>query len=270
MPDGTGEGAVASPAIPEALLGQLLLLADDACDVRYVPGSLDRAAHVEEWLRTLALGAARRTGQPQRLVALVLDHDAWTQAHLPCPYGMPCVAGGRVVALPAAGDAATIALWTSLIGELPSLGGEPLVGTMQEAASLAPGDLIAVSMAARSLLVADGFEGEAPWVLDLLGHALALDAAHQARGGADQAMVAFWQMVLQRTPGRGGTGNEALAAELRRQGRLFTTADLLLGSDRHLPVRTLRKLQEKAGGVLRSGDLRREWPTAMQGLTDKD
>jgi len=263
-----GESMVAMPQIPEALLAQLLLLADDACDVRYVPGSLDRAAHVEEWLRALAIGGAKRTGEPMRLVALVLDHEAWSQAHLPCPYGMPCMIGARAVALPASGDASTVTLWTGLLGELPSVGGEPMVGTAQEAASLWPPDELATSMMARSLLQANGLQSDPPWVLDLLGHALALDVAHQLRGGADQAMSAFWQMVLERTRTPSAKSEEPLAAELRRQARLFTTADVLLGSDRHLSVRTLRKLQEKAGGALRPADLRQEWPKAMQGLSD--
>jgi hypothetical protein len=234
--------------------------------VRYVPGTLDRAAHVETWLRGLAFGAARRTRHPARLAALVLGREEWEQARLPCPYGVPCRAGVRVVAIPAAGDAGMVELWRGLLGALPTLGGMPLMGTAEEAASLAPADALAGAVAARDLVTAAGLGGDEPWVLDLLAQAVNLDAAEQERSGRAEDLASFWEAVRR----RGGRGRvppaDPLAIELQRQSRLFFAAQAMLGSEQRLPIRTLRKLQDKGGGVLRGADLRATWPSALGGI----
>lgn len=263
---GSDATSVVDPAVPEALLAQLLLLADDACEVRYVPGTLDRAAHVETWLRGLAFGAARRTRHPARLVGLVLGREEWEQARLACPYGLPCRAGARVVALPAAGDAETVALWRRLLGTLPAFAGTPFVGTAEEAASLAPADALAGVVAARDLVKAAGFGGDEPWVVDLLAQALSLDAARQERSGRAEDLESFWGTVRRRAVLEESAGADPLLRELVHQSRLFFAAEALLGSEGRLPVRTLRKLQEKGGGVLRGADLRATWSGALVNL----
>lgn len=258
--------AVVTPAIPEALLAQLLLLADDACEVRYVPGTLDRAAHVETWLRGLALGSARRTRHPARLVGLVLGRDEWTQARLPCAYGMPCRAGVRVVALPAAGDAGTVELWQGLLGGLPALAGMPLMGTPEEAASLAPADALAGLVAARDLVTAAGLTGDEPWVTDLLAHAITVDAARLERSGRAEDLDGFWHTVRVRYGPQGAPATEPMAAELARQARLYFAAHALLGAEGRFPLRTVQKLQAKGGGVVRAVDLRATWSMALSGI----
>ena len=258
--------SVVTPALPEQLLAQLLLLSDDASEVLYVPGTLDRAAHVELWLRSLAVGAARRTRHPARVVGVVLGRDEWQQARLPCPYGVPCRAGVRVLALPAAGDAGTVALWQGLIGTLPQLGGTPLMGTAEEAASLAPADAFASLIASRDLVTAAGFAGDEPWIIDLLAHAVSLDAAQQSRTGRDADLDGFWAGVRRRYGPQGIEPADALAAELRRQAKLYFAAQTLLGAEGKVPVRALHKLQEKGGGRLRAADLRAAWPNALSGL----
>lgn len=258
--------SVMTPALPEALLAQLLLLSDDASEVLYVPGTLDRAAHVELWLRSLAVGAARRTRHPARVVGVVLGRDEWQQARLPCPYGVPCRAGVRALALPAAGDAGTVALWQGLIGTLPQLGGTPLMGTADEAASLAPADAFASLIASRDLVTAAGFAGDEPWIVDLLAHAVSLDAAQQSRTGREADLDGFWAGVRRRYGPQGIEPADALAAELRRQAKIYFAAQTLLGGEGKVPVRALHKLQEKGGGRLRAADLRAAWPNALSGL----
>lgn len=258
--------SVVIPAVPEALLAQLLLLADDACEVRYVPGTLDRAAHVETLLRGLAFGAARRTRHPARLVGLVLGREEWEQARLACRYGLPCRAGARVVALPAAGNAETVALWQGLLGALPAFAGTPLMGSAEEAASLAPADALGSVVAARDLVTAAGFGGDEPWVLDLLAQAVSLDAARQERAGRAEDLESFWGTVRRRAVLGESPAADPLLRELVHQSRLFFAAQALLGSDQRMPVRALRKLQEKGGGVLRGADLRATWPGALVNL----
>ncbi|HET9765446.1 MAG TPA: hypothetical protein VFS60_01290 [Thermoanaerobaculia bacterium] len=265
-PGGDDATSVVTPAIPDALIAQLLLLSDDACEVLYVPGTLDRAAHVETWLRSLAVGAARRTRHPARLVGVVLPREEWQQAKLPCAYGIPCRAGARVVALPAAGDAGTVALWQGLLGALPRLAGMPLMGTAEEASSLAPVDSLAGLVAARDLVVAAGLAGDEPWVTDVIAHALNLDAARQTRSGRAEDLDGFWGTILQRYGPLGVEPADPQAVELHHQAKLFLAAHALLGSDGNLPARTLRKLQEKGGGTIRGADLRATWPVALGGL----
>ena len=57
-----------------------------------------------------------------------------------------------------------------------------------------------------------------------------------------------------------------LAAELRRQAKLYFAAQTLLGAEGKVPVRALHKMQEKGGGRLRAADLRAAWPNALSGL----
>jgi hypothetical protein len=258
--------SVVTPAIPAALSAQLLLLADDACEVRYVPGTLDRAAHVETWLRGLAHGAARRTRHPTRLVGLVLGREEWDQARLPCPYGVPCRAGARVVALPASGDAGTVELWQRLLGGLPALTGMPLVGTAEEAASLAPADALARVVAARDLVTAAGMTADEAWVTDLLAHAVSTDAARLERSGRAEDLDGFWATVRQRYGPQGAPPAEPLAVELQRQARLHLAAQALLGAGGRFPLRAIQKLQGKGGGLLRADDVRAAWPTALADL----
>ena len=265
-PGGDDATSVVTPAIPDALVAQLLLLSDDACEVLYVPGTLDRAAHVETLLRGLAVGAARRTRHPARLVGVVLPREEWQQAKLPCVYGIPCRAGARVVVFPAAGDAGTVALWHGLLGALPRLAGMPLMGTAEEAASLAPADAVAGLLAARDLVVAAGLAGDEPWVTDVIAHATTLDAARQARSGRAEDLDGFWGTILQRYGPLGMEPADPQAVELRRQAKLFLAAHALLGSDGALPARRLRKLQEKGGGTIRGADFRAAWPVALGGL----
>lgn len=258
--------SVVTPALPEALLAQLLLLSDDASEVLYVPGTLDRAAHVELWLRSLAVGAAKRTRHPARIVGVVLGRDEWQQARLPCPYGVPCRAGVRVVALPAAGDSGTVTLWQGLIGTLPQLGGMPLMGTVEEASSLAPADVLANLVAARDLVGAAGFIGDEPWIVDVLAHAVSLDAARQSRTGRDGDLDGFWEGVRRRYGPQGIEPADAVAAELRQQAKLYFAAQTLLAGEGKFPERALHKLQDKGGGRLRAADLRAAWPNALGGL----
>ena len=159
-----------------------------------------------------------------------------------------------------------MALWQGLIGTLPQLGGTPLMGTVEEAASLAPADAFASLIASRDLVTAAGFAGDEPWVVDLLAHAVSLDAAQQSRTGREADLDGFWAGVRRRYGPQGIEPADALAAELRRQAKLYFAAQTLLGSEGKLPVRALHKMQEKGGGRLRAADLRAAWPNALSGL----
>jgi hypothetical protein len=257
------QGAGVSPA----MRAQLLPLSGKGCEVRYAPGALDRAAHVQEWLCDLAAGAGRVTPRGSAgtaVTALVLGRDEWQRAGLACPYGAPCPLEPGAVALPASGDQQTVALWTGALGRLPALGGTPLLGTSDEAASLAPADALALPILARHQVVAAGFAADEEWLLDLVGHLLVLDALRASEHGV--ALAAFWQGVRQDDTMPAGQVEGELQAEMRRQARLHAAAQALAGGDSRLPAMKLRKLQKRGGGRLRLADLQAEWPHAFHSV----
>lgn len=251
---------------------RLLLLPAPGCDVRYSPGALDRAATAQEWLCELAAGAARAVRRATSLEVLLLTRDEWTEAGLPCAYGVPCRVIPGMLALPAAGDPGTVELWRDVLGALPALAGTPLVGSVEEVASLAPADAMASALAARELAAAVGFVVDEPWMNDVLAHLLFLDAARRGGTGRGEAMAGFWGAVshlpapgtVQAAAGR--SPEAALREELQRQAALFAVAEAIAGRTQRIPARQLWRLQEKAGGTLRAADLRAEWPDAFATL----
>ena len=275
VPPAAGQGAAAGARGPAPGLAvvrsRLLLLPAAGCDVRYSPGSLDRGATAQEWLCELATGAARAVQRPTPLEALLLTRDEWAESGLPCAYGVPCPVAPGVLALPAAGDPGTVELWREVLGRLPAIAGTPLVGTVEEVASLAPADALASALAARDLALGAGFVVDEPWMIDLLGHLIFLDAARRGGNGRGEAMEGFWLAVRARGPQSPDAGPaaalpSALRAALLRQAELFAVAQEIGGKHRRLPARQLRRMQERGGGTLREADLRAEWPEAFASL----
>jgi hypothetical protein len=143
------------------------------------------------------------------------------------------------------------------------MGGSPLLGTAEEAASLAPADALAITMVAQRQVRAAGFAAEEPWLLELLAHLLFVDSTRKLERGV--ALAAFWGGVRRRSGSANPPGGE-LATEMARQARLFAAAEAIAGSSRRMPARQLRKLQSRGGGVLRASDLEATWPEAFSVL----
>ena len=251
------------PAATSVELPHLLTLPDAAAPVRYSPGSLDRASHAQDWLRELAVVAAKRTRRAVPLRVVVLPREEWERLATGVPYGLPLVSSAGVLALPATGDAGTVALWRDAVGALPPIPGTPLLGSVEEAASLVAADFVAAPAAGSLLALAGGLAPEEPWVGELLGHMLALDAAYQERMGRAEAMLAFWTRIRRAAPPAQG---DELGRELRRHASLAAAAEAILGSERRVPGKALRKLQERGGGSLRAADLAAEWPRPFEVL----
>lgn len=244
-------------------LPHLLTLPDEVAPVRYSPGSLDRASHAQDWLREMAITAAKRTRRAAPVRVVVLPREEWEQLGTGVPYGLPLVSPAGVLALPATGDAGTVALWRDAVGALPPIPGTPLLGTVEEAASLVAADFVAAPAAGSLLALAGGLVPAEPWVGELLGHMLALDAAYQERMGRAEAMLAFWAGIRRAAPPAEG---DALGLELRRHASLAGAAEAILGSERRVPGKVLRKLQKRGGGSLRTADLAAEWPRPFEVL----
>jgi hypothetical protein len=245
---------------PPVDLRHLLLLPGEAAWVFYTPGSLDRAAHVQEWLRTLATEHAKWSGSTVPLSALVLNREEWEGAGLARPYGLPLGLGRGTVALPAEGDSGTVAGWKALLGgHLPPLAGSPLRGSSEEASSLLAADLLGRLEAARELQAVGPIQAQEPWVRELVG---AMVARWALRG--EPLTVSYMQRLCEElaatAAGAAGRAEEAvdLAGRLGDH-RAFAAAHSLAGSERR-PLSRLLELQKRGGGVLHAGLLLGRYP----------
>src|SRR5688572_26625519 len=145
-------GIAAAEGAP-ASLGNLLNLRGARSQLRYTPGALDRAAHVQARLDTLAADFANWSGKRFALQGYVLGPEDWAAADMTAAYGLPERTGPGTVAVPAWGDERTVALWRDLLGgALPWGSGLPVRGTPEEAASLALSDLLLQSALAKLFL----------------------------------------------------------------------------------------------------------------------
>jgi hypothetical protein len=255
----SGPTSLPTPPPPPPQLPHLLLLPGEGAWVHYSPGALDRAARVQEWLRTLAIDHAKWSRQPVPLSAVVLTREEWQGAGFERPYGLPLRLGSGKLALPAEGDSGTVAGWRALLGpELPPLPGFPLRGTPEEGSSLLAADLLARLEASRELVAAGVLRIEEPWVAELAAALVAVSAfrgepqtlAHLERLSATLAATAA-----------GAPGREAAADLAGRLGdhRAFAAALEVAGQERR-PLARLLALQKQGGGVLTSGYLLGRFP----------
>lgn len=160
-------------------LPYLLDVGDAFALVRYSPGALDRASHVQHRFALLARDFGKWSKQSIPLSAVLLSRTDWEALDLAVPYGLPAHMANGEVALCAWGDFGTVSLWRSLLGgELPRLEGHPLYGSPVEAASLLMNDLLAQGVAARALLNRAGFNRVHPDVLKFTAHVIALAASN--------------------------------------------------------------------------------------------
>ncbi len=245
-------GALAAPAAGrEVNLPSLLRLHGERGPVRYSPGALDRAAHVQARLETLAVDFSRWGSQHYAFQAYVLAPEDWAAAGLRQPYGLPSRSGARGLAVPAWGDEQSVGLWKRLLGgELPWGPDMPVRGTTEEAASLALADVILQVDCARLFVAGERLDGDAPWIAELTAHAVALQAFASHEAGRLAEIADVWV----RLGARGRPSLEACAAagggetrELACQSRYAEGARILFAADGMRTVRNLAKLARKRG-----------------------
>lgn len=249
----------------------LLTLPGDAVVVNYAPGSLDRAYHVQQRLELLVGDASRWSGERLRLRVFVLGRAEWSEMGVGLPYGLPARLPGDVLAVPAAGDDGTVALWTRLRGAPPpALPGRPLAGTPQEAASLALSDLLTEIEAARTLLALARLRGETPWVHQVMAHLLALSAFERyERARLDEIGRFFSDLGRQvsETPAlERYTEGLDLATLLWFESRFHAGARRVLDDGKKNEAKVVLKLARKNGGVLRRAALLERYPALADWL----
>jgi hypothetical protein len=98
--------------------------------------------------------------------------------------------------VPASGDAETVAFVRELLGGAPpDPGGDPLVGTRDEAGSLIVSDLLLGLDAARAFAAAAPFSGEEPWLTGVLVQLALRYAWERAEPGATLGYVAAFDRM---------------------------------------------------------------------------
>jgi hypothetical protein len=219
-------------AAPPPGFDALVLLPNESVPVFYPPGALDRAARVQQRLVALRRHWQRISTRPLAWKALVLRRDDWERAGLGAAYGAPRRLAPGLFAIPAAGDAGTVALARSLVGgQLPDPGVDPFVGTREETASLVVSDLLLQLEAARELVAAAPLAGEEPWVGAILGQLAVRLGWERIERGMTLPYVALFDAIA---GAQGGPRARRLAdyrGELSFEAELWYQAQFVRGAD---------------------------------------
>lgn len=249
----------------DANLPSLLNLRGAHSVVRYSPGSLDRAAHVQARLDALAEDFAAWGGSRQELLAFVLSPEDWQAARMTRAYGLPEATGANGLALPAWGDEHTITVWRALLGgSVPWSAGTPVRGTPEEAATLAAADLLAQIELARQFVDREHLAGGAPWLRELLAATVARAAFDRHEADRRDEILGFFAALVRGAPPSGPPTE--YREDLPYQQRLaaaahfFTGAELLLRHDRAKTIQRLVKMSRKNGRPLEAADLLARYP----------
>jgi hypothetical protein len=254
---------------PSALPGldHLLELPGSSVTFHYSPEALDRAAHLQLRLETLAALLRSLAARQAVYEVWVLSREDWATARLEVPYGLPARVASASFAAPAWGDAAMVAeLERRLGGPLPALGAVPLRGTAEEGAALVLADRLLQVEIARDFVARAGVVGDEPWIAPLLAHLLARVAFERFEPGRMPEIAAAFDRLA-------AAHGEARAHRLAdyREGLpldtdLWFQAQLLRGADviwveegPHGAARWLYRLIDKAKPVEREA-LEKRYP----------
>ncbi|MCZ7651821.1 MAG: hypothetical protein M5U13_11945 [Thermoanaerobaculia bacterium] len=248
------------PSLPE-------LGGDHQVLVRYTPGSLERAAHVQQRLVAFAAEADAALGGRNALQVYVLSRDEWESAGFERPFGMPEVTAGGALALPAFADEASVRLWRDRLGgALPPPTGRAVVASAQEAGALAAADTVGYADLARLLVERRPAAVDSPWLGELLVHLLArLPLARQFPEDLPAADAVLVGLVR----AGGGDGARPLAAwrpglplgeRLWFDGEFGRGAAALIADRGALRARRLLASTLKKGKPLAAGQLLEDSP----------
>ncbi len=233
-PPATAAAAADAAAPPAALadLEGLLVLPGTATTLHYSPGSLDRAAHVQQRLESLAVVLQQMVRHPTPLTAWVLDRESWTAAGLERPYGLPERVAAATFAVPSWGDAESVAAIEKLLGRtVPPLAGVPLRGSATEGGALAFADALLQIEVAHDFGTGAGLAGDAPWVSGLLAQLVARVAFERAEPGRMPEIAALFDAAAATHAAEPAYRLTDYAAGLPLERALWFEARLLRGAD---------------------------------------
>jgi hypothetical protein len=235
----------------------LLLLPGRFCEVRYTPGTLDRAAALQQRLDGLVealMGVVPKQAGTLIPRLRVLDRERWDAAGFDRPWGLPAAVGELELAVPATGDPATVELARRLTGGyLPPLPGDPLIGTADEAASLVVADAVLQVELAAAWARASGIRGDLPWIDGLLAHALARLAWERTDAGQMPALADLFDRIAAARPGAATRSLESYRHDLTVEERLEFDGRFLRGADLLWVEKGNTGLRRWLAGQARSG-----------------
>ena len=250
----------------DSVLGMLLTLPGDLVDVRYTPGALDRAVHVQDRAELLVEDFRSWSDADTTLVIYLLSREEWRRSEYKSPYGLAIRVGGHGLAINSDGDSGTVAMWKDLLGSaLPTLPGAPLRGTPEEAASLGVCDILSVHEASRVMLETADFAGDQTWIEPLMVHTVALSWIQRH----EQARLPEVRQVFGSLSAQGGgpgahsldeIPTRSLRTYLWFQAQFHAGATALVEPEGGGAAKKLFKLARKNGGVLKATDLVQEFP----------
>ncbi len=199
----SGDDALKAPTrlYPEPARFLLLPLGGDRAHFYYTPGSLDRAANLQQRMEIIGRSFERWAGQRLEYVVYVLNRREWQEAGIDVEYGIPVRIGGQGVAAPARGDGATVDLWSELLGGvLPNVVGTPVLSSPEEVASMVTADVLVQLQAGQILVEALDLTGNEPWIGPLMAQLASLAVVVRAGTDRPEDLGVFYSQLLRRHP----------------------------------------------------------------------
>ena len=257
-----------------------LTLMGKSCAVRYISGSLDRAHHVLRRMEFVTSYFNEWSDVPVPIVGYVLTRDEWRRAELPTSYGVPLRSGPTAVFVPAAGDEGTVALWRRLLAtdRLPMVPGVPLVGTAEQAATMALADVSLQVELARGFVQRARLLGREAWIGEVSAHVAALtvfdllerdrvpeinatyrDLGVRLGGEAAYALQSFLPAFMARD-------DDTLDQWLWFQSQFQRAAVMIHDKDGKKSVKKLVQLSEQGRGQILAPDLLERYPDLQSWL----
>jgi len=184
-PPGAGQARAEAPKAPSRIYPAppsflLLLLRGDHVDVRYTPGSLDRAANLQLRMELMSEIFEKWSKPPPKISLFVLSREEWQRVGYRVPYGLSMRVGQNQIAAPSLGDDDTVRLWGALLhGVLPNVPGMPILGTPQHAATLVLSDTLVQLQAAEILVDEIGLGTEELWLRGVMTHLVSLSISQR-------------------------------------------------------------------------------------------
>jgi len=266
------EGATADP------LAGLLTLPGRSVDVRYSSDSLDRAARLQSRLEALHGLWQPLTRRPLIFEGVAVTRDDWQRLELAkrlapgraSDWGLPVELGAGRFVVPARGDAESVAALVARFGRpLPDPGGDPLVGTREEAGSLIAGEVLLQLGAARRFVAVAGLDGEEPWIAGVLAHLAARYAWESVEPDRVLEVVALLDRLILLHGGPRAHRLAAYRTGLPESQELWYEAQFVRGADALWIVEgrrgAARKLERWArrGKPIARADLERDYPALV-------
>lgn len=262
---GQGLGTPLGP-VEVGVLEGLQELPDELVRVRYTPGALDRAARLQEQMRTLQEHLVKWSRTPDRQTVLVVSPQEWKQLGIGQRYGFPARLEPAVMAAPAWGTEETVELWQGLAGgELPVAGGFSARGTAEEAASMALADAFLRLELCRAAGRRGDLAGgeEKAWLGDVFAHALCATSERIAVEPPQPALGALLARIappeLPEELGAYGAGLDG-RTWIAYQARLARGGLILWREAEKRAPRRIFKLRKKKGEPLVFEDLLKTFP----------